>query len=142
MIGKVVAFESNGRASLLYVQGSYAGSIPFTGAKTKEQNIASHKTLERLHDNTIYLMNKALQKVQGNYLPKQSSTGPNTSEARLLLMLNDTKIASIDELTNLVTIPAVDISTDIESLKHFDLIDLNFTLTEKGHDMADRLWTI
>lgn len=142
MIGKVVAFENHGRAPLLYVQGSYAGSIPFTEVKTQEQNVTSNKTLERLHDSTIYLIHKVLQKVQESYLPKQSATGLSTSEARLMLILSDTKIASIDELANLVTIPSVDISTGIESLKNFSLIDSNFELTDKGHDMANRLWAI
>ncbi|MBR7890052.1 flavin reductase [Marinomonas sp. A79] len=142
MIGKVVAFENHGRAPLLYVQGSYAGAIPFTGAKTPAQNVASEQTLARLHDSSIYLMTKVLQKIQENYLPKQSSTGLNTSEARLLLVLSDTNGTSVEDLTQLVTIPAVDVSSGLDSLKSFELIDDNLSLTSKGHDMAERLWAI
>lgn len=142
MIGKVVAFENFGRAPLLYVQGSYAGAIPFTGAKTPAQNVASDKTLARLHDSAIYLMHKVLQKVQENYLPKQSSTGLSTSEARLLLVLSDTAGITIDDLTNLVTIPSVDVIDGVESLKGFELINSDLELTEKGEEMAERLWAI
>ncbi|PYF83153.1 MULTISPECIES: p-hydroxyphenylacetate 3-hydroxylase reductase component [Marinomonas] len=142
MIGKVVAFENFGRAPLLYVQGSYAGAIPFTGAKTPAQNVASDKTLARLHDSAIYLMHKVLQKVQENYLPKQSSTGLSTSEARLLLVLSDTAGITIDDLTNLVTIPSVDVIDGVESLKGFGLINSDLELTDKGEEMAERLWAI
>ncbi|WP_417527475.1 p-hydroxyphenylacetate 3-hydroxylase reductase component [Marinomonas shanghaiensis] len=142
MIGKVVEFANYGRAPLLYVQGSYAGAIPFTGAKTPAQNLASDKTLARLHDSAIYLMHKVLQKVQENYLPKQSSTGLSTSEARLLLVLSDTTGITIEDLTNLVTIPSVDVVSGVESLKNFGLINKQLALTEKGHDMAERLWAI
>lgn len=142
MIGKVVAFENFGRAPLLYVQGSYAGAIPFTGAKTPAQNVASDKTLARLHDSAIYLMHKVLQKVQENYLPKQSSTGLSTSEARLLLVLSDTAGIAIDDLTNLVTIPSVDVIDGVESLKGFELINSDLELTKKGEEMAERLWAI
>uniref|UniRef100_A6W068 Flavin reductase domain protein FMN-binding n=1 Tax=Marinomonas sp. (strain MWYL1) TaxID=400668 RepID=A6W068_MARMS len=142
MIGKVVAFESLGRAPLLYVQGSYAGAIPFTGAKTPATNVASDKTLARLHDSAIYLIHKVLQKVQENYLPKQSATGLSTSEARMLLVLSDTTGITVDDLSNLVTIPAVDVVDGVESLKGFGLINSDLALTEKGHEIAERLWAI
>lgn len=142
MMGKVVAFENHGRAPLLYVQGSYAGAIPFTGAKTPSQNVASKQTLARLHDSSIYLMTKVLQKIQEHYLPKQSSTGLNTSEARLLLVLSDTNETNFDDLTQLVTIPAVDVTSGLDSLKGFNLIDDTLALTSKGHEMAERLWRI
>ena len=142
MIGKVVAFENLGRAPLLYVQGSYAGAIPFTGAKTPATNVASDKTLARLHDSAIYLIHKVLQKVQENYLPKQSATGLSTSEARMLLVLSDTTGITVDDLSNLVTIPAVDVVDGVESLKGFGLVNSDLALTEKGHEMAERLWAI
>lgn len=142
MIGKVVAFENHGRAPLLYVQGSYAGAIPFTGAKTPALNVASDKTLARLHDSAIYLMHKVLQKVQENYLPKQSATGLSTSEARLLLVLSDTTGVTLDDLSNLVTIPSVDVTDGVESLKGFGLINPDLSLTAKGQEMSERLWAI
>ncbi|SBS33728.1 p-hydroxyphenylacetate 3-hydroxylase, reductase component [Marinomonas spartinae] len=142
MIGKVVAFENHGRAPLLYVQGNYAGAIPFTGAKTPAQNVASDKTLARLHDSAIYLMHKVLQKVQENYLPKQSATGLSTGEARLLLVLSDTTSVTLDDLSNLVTIPSLDVADGVESLKGFGLISSDLSLTEKGQEMAERLWAI
>jgi flavin reductase (DIM6/NTAB) family NADH-FMN oxidoreductase RutF/DNA-binding MarR family transcriptional regulator len=142
MIGKVVAFENHGRAPLLYVQGSYAGAIPFTGAQTSEKNVASTATLERLHNSAIYLMNKVLQKIQENYLPKQSSTGLNTSEARLLLVLSDTDVVSLERLKDLVTIPAADVEAGVERLLSFGLIETNLSLTERGHEFAQRLWNI
>lgn len=142
MIGKVVAFENHGRSPLLYVQGSYAGALPFTGAKTSEQNVASRATLERLHNSAIYLMNKVLQKLQENYLPKQSATGLSSSEARLLLVLSDTHGITYEDLKNLVTIPEPDVQAGVESLQGFGLINDSMALTEKGHDMAERLWSI
>ncbi|MBJ7553495.1 p-hydroxyphenylacetate 3-hydroxylase reductase component [Marinomonas spartinae] len=142
MIGKVVAFENHGRAPLLYVQGSYAGAVSFTGAKTAANNVASGETLARLHDSAIYLMHKVLQKVQMNYLPKQSSTGLSTGEARILLVLSDAKNITREDLDNLVTIPSRDVTNALESLKSFGLINDNFELTVKGFDAAEHLWAI
>ncbi|WP_417506990.1 p-hydroxyphenylacetate 3-hydroxylase reductase component [Marinomonas gallaica] len=142
MIGKVVAFENNGRSPLLYVQGSYAGAIPFTGTQSPDKNVASHETLERLHNSAIYLMNKVLQKLQENYLPKQSATGLSSSEARLLLVLSDAPNVSYDDLTNLVTIPEPDVQAGIERLQTSGLINQAMALTDKGLEMADRLWAI
>mgnify|MGYP000309542078 CR=1 FL=1 len=142
MIGKVVEFENHGRAPLLYVQGSYAGAIPFTGAKNADLNVASPATLARLHDSAIYLMNKVLQKIQENYLPKQTSTGLNSSEARLLLVLSDATGVTLDDLKNLVTIPDDDVKNGVESLQSFGFITPQLVLTQKGQDTANRLWAI
>ncbi|MEL0637560.1 flavin reductase [Marinomonas sp. TI.3.20] len=142
MIGKVIEFENHGRAPLLYVQGSYAGAIPFTGAKNEDLNVASPATLARLHDSAIYLMNKVLQKIQENYLPKQASTGLNSSEARLLLVLSDASGVTLDDLKNLVTIPDDDVKNGVESLQSFGFITPQLVLTQKGHDTASRLWAI
>jgi flavin reductase (DIM6/NTAB) family NADH-FMN oxidoreductase RutF/DNA-binding MarR family transcriptional regulator len=142
MIGKVVAFEHVGRNPLLYVQGSYAGAIPFTGSASSDHTIVPADTLKRLNNNAFYLMNKVLQKIQENYLPKQASIGLNTSEARLLLVLSDTQEVSLDELKELVTIPATDVASGIERLTQTGLITPSFALTTKGQDMAARLWDI
>lgn len=142
LIGQVMAFENTGRAPLLYVQGSYAGAIPFTGAKSAEDSVASPQTLARLHDSAIYLMNKVLQKIQENYLPKQASTGLNTSEARLLLVLSDTNNMTLEDLKHLATMPAEDVENSVGNLQTFGLINENYTLTDPGRDMAERLWSI
>lgn len=141
MIGKVVAFENHSRSPLLYVQGNYAGAIPFTGTQSSDP-VASPSTLERLHNSAIYLMNKVLQKIQENYLPKQSASGLSTSEARLLLVLSDTSKTTLEDLKHLVTIPEEDVTAGIESLQKFGFINTDFSLTSKGHEMADRLWNI
>ncbi len=142
MIGKVVAFENVGRAPLLYVQGSYAGALPFTATSSTDNGLTSSEKLDRLHESTFYLMNKVLQKLQENYLPKQTSTGLNTSEARLLLVLSDVKDITIDELKNLVTIPEEDIHSGVERLIKVGFLDAQYHLTKSGNDMADRLWGI
>lgn len=144
MIGKVVSFEHVGSNPLLYVQGSYAGAIPFTAsAATKtDQTQNSLKSLDRLNNNAFYLMNKVLQKAQENYLPKQASTGLNTSEARLLLVLSDAKEMHLDELKRLVTIPSTDVESGVERLIQTGLLSNELSLTTKGHDMAERLWNI
>ena len=145
MLGKVVAFEHAGRNPLLYVQGSYAGAIPFTGTHTPNAPVASEDTLARLNSNAFYLLNKVVQKIQENYLPKQTSIGLNTSEARLLLVLSDTNSISLDELKTLITIPTSDVESGVERLRQTGLItssDHAMDLTQKGYDMADRLWSI
>lgn len=141
MIGKVVKFENHGRSPLLYVQGSYAGALPFTGTQSPTA-VASPDTLSRLHDSPIYLMTKVLQKIQESYLPKQSATGLNTSEARLLLVLSDTQNTTIEDLKHLVTIPAPDVEASIERLLSSGLITQDLSLTDKGCDTATRLWQI
>ncbi|WP_191600442.1 p-hydroxyphenylacetate 3-hydroxylase reductase component [Marinomonas algicola] len=143
MLGKVVSFDHVGRNPLLYVQGSYAGAIPFTASTaktTKPQNALN--SLDRLNNNAFYLMNKVLQKVQEHYFPKQSATGLNTSEARLLLVLSDAKGITLDELKRLVTIPSTDVESGVEQLIQTGLLSSELALTSKGHDMAERLWDI
>ncbi|RBP80480.1 flavin oxidoreductase [Marinomonas rhizomae] len=142
MIGKVLAFEHLGSNPLLYVQGSYAGAIPFTGLTATSQNTTPTDTLQRLNNNAFYLMNKVLQKIQENYLPKQASIGLNTSEARLLLVLSDTQDININTLKDLVTIPETDVESGVERLTQTGLITDALTLTAKGQDMAARLWDI
>lgn len=141
MIGKVVDFENSGRSPLLYVQGSYAGALPFTGTQSATP-VASAETLTRLHDSPIYLMTKVLQIIQESYLPKQSSTGLNSSEARILLVLSDTQNTTVDDLKHLVTIPAPDVDASIDRLLSSGLIAQDLSLTDKGEETATRLWQI
>ncbi|WP_245957861.1 p-hydroxyphenylacetate 3-hydroxylase reductase component [Marinomonas piezotolerans] len=142
MIGKVVAFENLGRSPLLYVQGSYAGAIPFTVTRPSDSPAVSEQTFKRLHNSAIYLMTQVQQKILESYLPKQSSTGLSTSEARLLLILSDGHNVSYEDLLKLSSIPETDVQAGLERLESLQLVESNLLLTELGHEMAERLWNI
>lgn len=112
LIGKVVAFEDAGRAPLLYHQGSYSVVMPHSRfpAKQDDQPAAVERLKSRFENNYYYLMLQATRAYQADYTPLQLSSGLRTSEARMLMVLQETPKLSRDELlkeVNMLTVQLI-----------------------------------
>ncbi|TFH79879.1 p-hydroxyphenylacetate 3-hydroxylase reductase component [Pseudomonas kribbensis] len=146
MIGKVVAFDDFGRSPLLYHQGAYSMVLPHTRmTKRDEGQPPSSHFQGRLSHNVYYLMTQALRAYQAGYQPRQLSTGLRTSEARMLMVLENDAGLPVADLLREVAMPAREIDEAVANLKRKGLVcDENgrVRLTVKGIDETEALWTI
>ncbi|MDE1165649.1 MAG: flavin reductase [Pseudomonas sp.] len=146
MIGKVLAFDDFGRSPLLYHQGAYSMVLPHTRMTKREEGQAASSHLQgRLSHNLYYLMTQALRAYQASYQPRQLSTGLRTSEARMLMVLENDAGLSLCDLQREVAMPAREIEEAVANLKRKGLVvdtDERVRLTAKGVDETEALWTI
>lgn len=147
LIGKVVSFEDVGRAPLLYHQGSYAAVIPHQRFPTQnKEETPGVKALEgRLNNSFYYLMTQAVRAYQADYQPLQLSTGLRTSEARMLMVLEQDRTLSIDDLLKEVNMPREEILNAVEILQRKGLISLSdesYQITAQGMEQAAGLWEL
>lgn len=146
MIGKVVAFDDCGRSPLLYHQGAYSMVLPHTRMTRREEGQpASSHFQGRLSHNLYYLMTQALRAYQASYQPLQLSTGLRTSEARMLMVLENDAGLSLAELLREVAMPVREIEEAVNNLKRKALVrddQDRVKLTTKGIDETESLWTI
>ena len=71
MIGKVVAYEDNGRDPLLYHQGAYSMVLPHPELEEREEvNAPRTEFHSRLVDNYFYLMSQAMRAHQEACQPR------------------------------------------------------------------------
>jgi hypothetical protein len=99
----------------------------------------------RLQHNLYYLMTQALRAYQGDYQPRQLSTGLRTSEARMLMVLENDAGLSLNDLQREVAMPAREIEEAVANLKRKGLIaddEGRVRLSVKGVDETEALWTI
>ncbi|NWA28631.1 flavin reductase [Pseudomonas gingeri] len=146
MIGKVVAFDDFGRAPLLYHQGAYSMVLPHTRMTKREEGQAPSSHFQgRLSHNLYYLMTQALRAYQSSYQPRQLSTGLRTSEARMLMVLENDAGLSLPDLLREVAMPEREITEAVANLKRKGLVsdeEGRVRLTVKGIDETEALWTI
>ncbi|AIG01498.1 flavin reductase [Pseudomonas fluorescens] len=146
MIGKVVAFEDCGRSPLLYHQGAYSMVLPHTRMTRREEGQPPSSHFQgRLSHNLYYLMTQALRAYQASYQPRQLCTGLRTSEARMLMVLENDAGLSLAELQREVAMPAREIDEAVNNLKRKALVrddQDRVKLTTKGIDETESLWTI
>lgn len=146
MIGKVAAFDDCGRSPLLYHQGAYSMVLPHTRMTRREEGQpASSHFQGRLSHNLYYLMTQALRAYQASYQPRQLSTGLRTSEARMLMVLENDAGLSLAELQREVAMPVREIEEAVNNLKRKALVrddQDRVKLTTKGIDETESLWTI
>ena len=146
MIGKVVAFDDCGRSPLLYHQGAYSMVLPHTRMTKREDGQPPSSHFQgRLSHNLYYLMTQALRAYQSSYQPRQLSTGLRTSEARMLMVLENDAGLSLAELQREVAMPAREIEEAVNNLKRKALVrddQERVKLTTKGVDETESLWTI
>ncbi|CAI8968942.1 flavin oxidoreductase [Pseudomonas jessenii] len=146
MIGKVVAFDDFGRSPLLYHQGAYSMVLPHTRmTKSAEGQPPSSHFQGRLSHNLYYLMTQALRAYQASYQPRQLSTGLRTSEARMLMVLENDAGLSLTDLQREVAMPEREIEEAVANLTRKGLVceeDKRLRLTVKGIDETEGLWTI
>ena len=148
LLGKVVAFEDAGRAPLVYHQGSYSVVMPqtrFSGQQEQAESEASERLKNRLNDNLYYLMQQAVRAYQTDYAPLQLATGLRTSEARMLIVLQETPRLTRSELQREVNMPEAEVNNASEILQRKGLIQLNdenYSITAAGREQANTLWAL
>ncbi|MFW3895035.1 p-hydroxyphenylacetate 3-hydroxylase reductase component [Pseudomonas bharatica] len=148
MIGKVVAFEDCGRSPLLYHQGAYSMVLPHTRMTRREEGQPPSSHFQgRLSHNLYYLMTQALRAYQAGYQPRQLSSGLRTSEARMLMVLENDAGLSLAELQREVAMPAREIDEAVANLTRKGLVSGseeggNVRLTSNGVEQTEALWSI
>lgn len=149
LIGKVVDFEDTGRAPLVYHQGSYSVVMPHTRFPERKEETTESEATERLknrlNDNLYYLMQQAVRAYQVDYAPLQLSSGLRTSEARMLIVLQETSSLHVDELQREVNMPEAEINNASEILLRKGLVqfaDDHYNITAKGQEEANKLWAL
>jgi flavin reductase (DIM6/NTAB) family NADH-FMN oxidoreductase RutF len=146
LIGKVVAFDDFGRSPLLYHQGAYSMVLPHTRMTQRAEGQAPSSHFQgRLQHNLYYLMTQALRAYQSDYQPRQLSTGLRTSEARMLMVLENDAGLGLNDLQREVAMPAREIEEAVANLKRKGLIadeEDRVRLSVKGVDETEMLWTI
>lgn len=146
LVGKVVAFDDLGRAPLLYHQGAYSMVLPHTRMTKREEGQPPSSNFQgRLSHNLYYLMTQALRAYQASYQPRQLSTGLRTSEARMLMVLENDAGLNLTDLQREVAMPAREIEEAVANLKRKGLVEDTgecVRLTVKGVDETEALWTI
>lgn len=146
LVGKVLAFDDLGRAPLLYHQGAYSMVLPHTRMTKREEGQSPSSHFQgRLSHNLYYLMTQALRAYQASYQPRQLSTGLRTSEARMLMVLENDAGLGLADLQREVAMPAREIEEAVANLKRKGLVedaDECVRLTAKGVDETQALWII
>ena len=150
LIGRVVAFDDFGRAPLLYHQGAYSMVLPHPrAAKKADPNAAPAAGLRGrlVNHNLYYLMVQAVNAYQASYAPRQLVSGLSTSEARMLMVLEDSAGSHLDPvaLQREVAMPTREIEAALANLRAAGLVsaaDDGTQLTEAGHAQTEQLWEI
>lgn len=149
LIGRVVAFDDVGRAPLLYHQGGYSAVLPHSRLPGDDKSeAAAAKALDgRLQDNYFYLMTQAVRAYQQDYQPRQLSTGLRTSEARMLMVLDQDREREldIDTLLREVDMPRREIENAVDILSRKGLVSHGegcCRITQRGREQAAALWEI
>lgn len=148
LIGKVVAFDDYGRAPLLYHQGAYSMVLPHPRAPRRHDPAPTPVVAAggRLANNNLYyLMFQAFHAYQVSYAPKQLSTGLRTSEARMLMMLEDCPQPDLVALQREAVMPTREIIEVLATLQQKGLVCETaggHELTEAGRVQTEALWDI
>jgi DNA-binding MarR family transcriptional regulator len=90
-------------------------------------------------------MTQALRAYQTSYQPRQLSTGLRTSEARMLMVLENDAGLNMTDLQREVAMPVREIEEAVANLKRKGLVNDEgdrVRLTVKGIDETEGLWAI
>ena len=90
-------------------------------------------------------MTQALRAYQASYQPRQLSTGLRTSEARMLMVLENDAGLNLCDLQREVAMPVREIEEAVANLKRKGLVSdegERVRLTAKGIDETEGLWAI
>ncbi|MNZ32111.1 p-hydroxyphenylacetate 3-hydroxylase, reductase component [compost metagenome] len=147
LIGKVAAFDDFGRSPLLYHQGAYSMVLPHPRAPKKSDPNAAPATMHGrlMSSNLFYLMIQAVNAYQASYAPKQLSTGLSTSEARMLMVLEDSAQLDLVALQREVAMPTREIKEALANLQQKGLVSesaAGHQLTDAGRAQTEALWDI
>ncbi len=142
MIGRVLHFDDFGRAPLLYHQGAYSVALlhPEAPRKTTPSPAATQNALQ---NSLPHLMLKAVNVCQTCNSQCQQTIGLSTSEARILLILDDNPTLTPAQLQREAVIPAHEVEETVLTLQRAALIHAHeggFSITEAGHSKVAQLW--
>lgn len=144
LVGKVEQFEAEGRAPLCYHQGGYSIVMPYSRlAADKSEKGTTADIRGRLDNNLYYLMLQAMRAYQADYLPLQMSTGLQTTEARMLMILTEHESLDAKQLVDAVAMPEQDVRLAVEVLERKGLISSNdgrYSISVQGQEKSDSLW--
>lgn len=147
LIGKVEQFQAEGRAPLCYHQGGYSIVMPYSRLSGESSGASKASTESnipgRLDTNLYYLMLQAMRSYQADYLPLQMSTGLQTTEARMLMILTEHQSLDAKQLVDAVAMPEQDVRLAVEVLERKGLISEtngNYSISVQGHEKSDSLW--
>jgi len=144
LIGKVEQFEAEGRAPLCYHQGGYSIVMPYSRLSPQSSTATGKAQIPgRLDTNLYYLMLQAMRSYQADYLPLQMSTGLQTTEARMLMILTEHESLDVRELVDAVAMPEQDVLVAVEVLERKGLIKQTagrYSISVQGHEKSDSLW--
>ncbi|MBV6273569.1 flavin reductase family protein [Alcaligenaceae bacterium CGII-47] len=144
LIGRVVAFEDNGRSPLLYHQGSYSMALPHRERQRLPERSAGGSR-ERLADHTYYLMTQAVRSYQQSYQPEQIRTGWRPGEARVLMILDAGRPLDVSSLVQETDMPLREIEQTLEMLRGREFVQSDggyYQLTAAGAEQARKVWTL
>ncbi|SDN61878.1 p-hydroxyphenylacetate 3-hydroxylase reductase component [Pseudomonas jinjuensis] len=146
MLGKVVAFDDFGRSPLVYHQGAYSMVLPHARMIRKEEGQKASSAFQgRLRDNLYYLMTQSVRSYQTSYQPRQLSAGLRTSEARMLMVLENDSGLDMCGLQREVAMPRHEIEQAVEILRRKDMVTAQgdgYALTALGEEQTEALWGI
>ncbi|KJK09994.1 MULTISPECIES: p-hydroxyphenylacetate 3-hydroxylase reductase component [Pseudomonas] len=146
LIGKVIAFDDFGRSPLLYHQGAYSSVLPHPRLASRPEGAQKSAFQGRLSHNLYYLMTQAVRSYQADYQPRQLSSGLRTSEARMLMVLENDAGLDMQGLQREVAMPMREIEQSLDILKRKGWVEDRpaacFGLTGAGVEQTEALWTI
>jgi DNA-binding MarR family transcriptional regulator len=114
-------------------------------AKKEDEPAAIERLKSRFKDNLYYLMVQAIRTYQADYAPLQLSTGLRTSEARMLMVLQETPKLCRKELLREVNMPEVEVDNAAEILQRKGLVSFSeecYNITASGEEQAEALWAL
>lgn len=145
-VGKVVAFDDNGRPPLCFHQGSY--SMVFTHPETLPKAASSSAVQSengRAGNHIFFQMLRAVRTYQDRYQPKLEGLGLSLIEARTLLLLNDLDALDSEALMLELHSPLSEAHAALDNLKDRGLLcetGGKYALTEDGRAQAVNCWEI
>lgn len=145
ILGQVLRFADYGRAPLVYHQGAYSTVMPHPSLNVKTTPVESEVSGGRLQHNIYYLLTQAVRSYQNDYLPVQLSSGFRTSEARLLMLLENQREMLLQDIITEAAIPMHEIEQASNILIKQGLLSLNadrYALTAQGQHAAQVLYAL
>lgn len=145
-IGKVVAFDDNGRPPLCFHQGAYSMVFSHPGSMTRSNDgLSNSETEGRAANHTFFLMLRAVRAYQDRYQPKLEALDLTLIESRSLLVMNDLEGLSAAQLMSHLNAPIAEVTEALMTLRDRGLIvseGSGYRLTESGQGKSDQCWDL
>ena len=145
-VGKVLAFDDNGRPPLCFHQGSYSMVFGHPGSTPRVDDTAAKITSEgRMDDHLFFMMLQAVRAYQSTYSPKLNTLELSLIESRSLLVLNDLPNHRAEELVSHMNAPIAEVREALLNLVDRGLAaceDSRYSLTDAGLAKTADVWKL